>query len=318
MKSKHLLVLLPAAAIAGVVFGQGSLAPNGAPAPAMKTLDQIEPRTPISSLPYLITQPGSYYLTRNLEASPATGGGNGAISIQTGNVTLDLNSFTLSSTAAIVNQSAITVGNVVPAPRSIRITNGTIRGTTTVVTSGDFPARSWVVTPGGFRHGIDATSGLACEFCHLTIIGCRFEGLQAGRGSRIHHVTAEQNGGRGIQLTFGTEAEVSHCLAWLNGADGIYTNGAAVSHCRSSTNGRDGISAQSGAVAHCVSTDNFINGIDVSAGAVSHCVAKENGSDGIRGGLVTAFCTASLNNRRNNGSEDIDGANSRTGNSPAP
>lgn len=48
-------------------FAQGSLTPPpGAPAPTMITLQQIEPRTPISSVPFTITTPGSYYLTTNL------------------------------------------------------------------------------------------------------------------------------------------------------------------------------------------------------------------------------------------------------------
>src|SRR5437667_49820 len=44
-------------------FGQGSLTPPGPPAPSMKSLAQIEPRTPISSLPFTINAAGSYYLT---------------------------------------------------------------------------------------------------------------------------------------------------------------------------------------------------------------------------------------------------------------
>ena len=32
----------------------------------MKTLAQIEPRTPISSVPFTISAPGSYYLTTNV------------------------------------------------------------------------------------------------------------------------------------------------------------------------------------------------------------------------------------------------------------
>ncbi len=42
-------------ALAPVVFGQGALAPPGAPAPTMKTLTQVEPRTPIPALPYVIS-----------------------------------------------------------------------------------------------------------------------------------------------------------------------------------------------------------------------------------------------------------------------
>ena len=102
MKRKHLL-LLPAAAIAGAVLAQGPITPPGAPAPAMKTLDQIEPRTPISSLPFTISQSGSYYLTRNLQFTAATGP---AILINANYVTLDLMGFTLSSTA-LVSDAAI-------------------------------------------------------------------------------------------------------------------------------------------------------------------------------------------------------------------
>ncbi len=59
----------------------------------MKTLDQIEPRTPISSLPFTITNSGSYYLTTNL-----TGTGTASGIILQGNasdVTVDLNGFAL-------------------------------------------------------------------------------------------------------------------------------------------------------------------------------------------------------------------------------
>jgi hypothetical protein len=75
------------------VFAQGSLTPPGAPAPTMKTLDQIEPRMPISSAPFTINVPGSYYLTTNLTVSS----GNG-ITIVASDVTLDLSGFTISST----------------------------------------------------------------------------------------------------------------------------------------------------------------------------------------------------------------------------
>jgi hypothetical protein len=51
---------------AGTIFAQGPLTPPGAPAPTMKTLVQVEPRTPVSSLPFSITEPGSYYLTTSL------------------------------------------------------------------------------------------------------------------------------------------------------------------------------------------------------------------------------------------------------------
>src|SRR5215471_20205203 len=78
-------------------FAQGNLSPPGAPAPTMKSLDQIdaklEKRTPISSLPITITQPGAYYLTSSFDLGTAQDG----IFVSALNVTIDLNGFTIRS-----------------------------------------------------------------------------------------------------------------------------------------------------------------------------------------------------------------------------
>src|SRR3954453_5352464 len=74
-------LLLPLSA-----FSQGSLTPPGAPAPTMKRLDEIEPRTNLQATPapagvdagnanyhFIINQPGSYYLSANLAITKANG-----------------------------------------------------------------------------------------------------------------------------------------------------------------------------------------------------------------------------------------------------
>jgi hypothetical protein len=72
MKAQHLFHCTGLALLLSTInyplstSAQGSLTPPGAPAPTMKSLDQIEARTPISSAPFTITQPGSYFLTTNL------------------------------------------------------------------------------------------------------------------------------------------------------------------------------------------------------------------------------------------------------------
>jgi hypothetical protein len=86
----------------------------------MKSLEQIEPRTPIASAPFTITNAGSYYLTANL----AVTNGN-AITIATNEVTLDLNGFTISSTAASATGRGIRLDSGL---RNITILNGFIRG----------------------------------------------------------------------------------------------------------------------------------------------------------------------------------------------
>src|SRR4051794_8782927 len=67
------------------IFAQGSLTPTGAPAPMFKTLDQIEPRVPISTLPFTITNSGSYYLRSNLTLVSASS--ENGVTILTNNVT---------------------------------------------------------------------------------------------------------------------------------------------------------------------------------------------------------------------------------------
>ena len=71
------------------VMGQGSLTPPGAPGETMKSLEQVEPRTPISSLPHTITESGSYYVTGNLSST-----GDGIV-IEASGVTVDLMGFSL-------------------------------------------------------------------------------------------------------------------------------------------------------------------------------------------------------------------------------
>ncbi|MCA9307861.1 MAG: hypothetical protein KDA16_15140, partial [Phycisphaerales bacterium] len=79
-------VVLSAAAL---LFAGDTNPPAGPVAPTMKTLEQVEPRTPIASLPYNITAPGSYYLTGNLATA-----GNG-ITVSASDVTIDLMGFTI-------------------------------------------------------------------------------------------------------------------------------------------------------------------------------------------------------------------------------
>ncbi|MDB6122527.1 MAG: hypothetical protein JWQ71_1520 [Pedosphaera sp.] len=102
-------------------FGQGSLTPPGAPAATMKTLDQIQPRKDVLKLgsdpyaQYVITQPGSYFLSTNIVMVS----GLRAIEIAANDVTLDLCGFTIFGN----DRAAIFAG--VPVS-SVRVFNGHI------------------------------------------------------------------------------------------------------------------------------------------------------------------------------------------------
>lgn len=171
-------------------FGQGPLTPPGGPNPTMKTLDQVEPRIPITNAVYNIAQPGSYYLTRNIDG----------LGIQSHNVTLDLMGFSIAATggSAVYFYSAYT--NVV-------IRNGTLSSTSgngveyVAATANARGLIEQVRIPKCQGIGLNLPAGFIVRDCE--IYGCGSAGIQASGAIEVRNCHVENNG-IGLALTTGS------------------------------------------------------------------------------------------------------------------
>lgn len=147
------------------VLAQGPLTPPGPPAPVMKTLEQIEPRTVIAArtTTMVINQPGSYVLGGDITVGAVDG-----IRIEANDVTLDLGGFTISSTAT---SGSGPFRGIFVLGKNIVIRNGRIK-------SGFFNDAA-NLGGGGFDAGVEggfnfATEGFNVTVEDLQITGCRY------------------------------------------------------------------------------------------------------------------------------------------------
>ena len=270
-------------ALGPIAFGQGALTPPGAPAPTMKTLTQVEPRTPISSAPYTISSPGSYYLTTNLVGTS----GNNGIMISSSHVVLDMDGFALTGVSG--SSSGISISSTCT---NVTVRNGSING--------------WGVC------GVNATGqGVLLEQLHVA--GNTSYGLDTGGGSTVRDCTSVRNGDFGIyasysvvsgcaasrNVNYGINAlysTVANCQADGNTSTGIHAYYCTVENCQVQSNGYYGIWAEHSTVRGCLCYTNSANGILAYWSSVFNCDVQYSGAQGIYAEYATVKdCHLSFN-----------------------
>lgn len=257
---------------------QGALTPPGAPAPTMKTLSEIEARTPVDAIntpgtaliQYVISQPGSYYLTGNL-----VGATNQfvCINIQASDVVLDLNGYELLAATNIAD--GITISGF--GPRNVVIRNGSLR--------------NWL-------NGIIGETCDAGELDHVRAYGCVLDGFYLRNNWTITHCTALGcANGAGMQV--GDGCMITDCLLSSN-YDGIYGGkGCLISGCLAAANSYDGfVLTDDYNVSKSTSYSSGHNGFTLGkSGQIRDCTANTNSASGISALVFCQVrgCTANAN-----------------------
>lgn len=297
----NLLIPFSLLAATAAAFAQGPLnPPPGAPAPVMKSLDQVEARTPlVAGQPGVsidvngtitISQPGSYYLTGNRTITTAESNG---ITITTRNVNLDLNGFALICTS-VDGGSAVHIG-----AGDVTVRNGSIRGGTTLAGS-TFTLAGWgsgisvgasypnLVAEGVSVSGV-RTAGISLYYNCSRIERC-FVHTVAGSGlsaSMISNSSATKVATSAIHSAMenGSGGLVSNCLgeALLANYHGIWADGGNIENSKGTSNGGIGL------FAHNATNSVGISGTwtGLHATTAMNCTGTSTSGTGLRAVLAT-------------------------------
>lgn len=282
MKTILRAVGLMSVACGASAWAGGPLTPPSGPiVPVYKTLDEVEPRKPVQSLSgdatttYVITQPGSYYLTGSISVPT----GHNAIAIVSSDVTLDLSGFRLAGNNA--GSSGIVVGS---GSSHVTIRNGHISEFRNegINASGALGVTVDNITV-RFGIGRGISVGPLGIISNCNVFSCSLEGIYAVDRATITDCVVNSTGVAGFRV--GDASEIRHCIAAYNQTDGfVIGNNSIVSHCVGRGNTAWGFNLGSTVtIDHCSAAGNTGGGfLAVTAGNFDACTASGNGVDGFR------------------------------------
>lgn len=287
--------------VAALIVAAGPLnPPAGAVASSYKTLTEVEPRIAISAAntpgnatsTFVISQPGSYYLTGNVTGES----GKCGVRITADHVTLDLNGFQVVGVAGALvgvgddgssTRVGITVRNGIVRNwpgGGVRFSrfggsrlhhyNGlTLRSNGVGTTGAGLECRDSAVVvnceaSGNLGGGFIVTDGCLAQNC--TSFQNTGSGFEAGFGAQISNCVSRDNTGAGFQAS--GDSLFSGCAAMINDLDGFNVIRATLNACQASFNTGVGFVGGSGSsFTDCNAANNTAGGISVSTSTVRGC-----------------------------------------------
>lgn len=257
--------------------------PAGPIAPTGKTLQEVQPRTPLVG--DTIDVPGSYYLT-----GPRISG----ITITTAGVTLDLNGFTI---APATLEDAINYSSAVDV-RPIVIKNGFIRNASDGIECSG--ASTLIVER---VHITNCTRGiLASRDAHITnstVVGTSLEGILVLGRAVISDCSVSSGNDEGIRISSGAvqNCMVSECLEGFDFSGGTGDEDSVVAlNCSATQCGTGFTSIDAVSLKNCSATQSTNRGFRMGNGSIlSSCVASGTDGDGFEvpnGANTFLNCTA--------------------------
>ncbi|OGV40590.1 MAG: hypothetical protein A2X46_19015 [Lentisphaerae bacterium GWF2_57_35] len=285
--SRILIVVLSFAFMVLSAYAQGPIVPTNGPGLSMKTLDQVEARIPISSIPTVLNQPGSYYFTGSLSMTSAAHG----IQISADQVTVDLNGYSLFGTTN-ATRSGIFVSGL---RKNIVVKNGALAGWgwdgVDIYNSDNGRVEAIQVKDVGLtaiRLGFNGQAndcqvlgsriGLysfdACSARRCQVFNTRENGFELGTRAIVEDCQAFNCGTNGIYV--GDESVVKNCHVVSNRVNGITLG----NRCEASGNhaNRNGLSG-SGAHILCRGNQNLVERNQLNE--ISDAVIRARGSDNV-------------------------------------
>ncbi len=172
----------------------GPLAPSGPPASTSSVRlpgTPIDPPSSPASYPIVISAPGHYYLTGNLNPPASTR----ALTINSSDVSLDLGGFTVTGSGSGPVAGILVFG----VQTRVRITNGTVKG---------FPG-----------NGISAVGITHVVIEDVTVSGTAI-GIQVGSYSVVRNCSASENTEYGMLIS-GSFSTIDNCMVESNGYLGV-------------------------------------------------------------------------------------------------